>query len=51
MLGAPRPVYLTPSENLRDAQAAVDEMGHLEGDELRCMTQRARQLLDAAATQ
>ena len=51
MLGAPRPVYLTPSENLRAAQAAVDEMGHLEGDELRCMTQRARQLLDAVATQ
>ena len=48
MLGAPRLVYPTPSENLRAAQAAVDELNHLEGDELRCLTQQVQQLLDTA---
>ena len=48
MLGADRPVYATLMENLRTAQAAADELDHLEGDEHRCMTARLQQLLDAA---
>ena len=40
MLGADRPVYATPLENLRAAQAAVDELDGLEAEELPHMTRR-----------
>ena len=40
MLGADRPVYATPLENLRAAQAAVDELNGLGADELPYMTRR-----------
>ena len=40
MLGADRPVYATPIENLPAAQAAADELENLEGDERRYMTER-----------
>ena len=49
MLGEDRLVYATPLENLRAAQAAVDELNGLEGDELHYMTRRIQQLIDAAA--
>ena len=49
MLGADRPVYATPLENLRAAQAAVDELNGLGADELPYMTRRIQQLIDAAA--
>ena len=39
MFGADRPVYATPMENIRAAQAVADELDHLEGDEHRCMMQ------------
>ena len=48
MFGADRPVYATPIENLRAAQAAADDLDHLESDEHRCMTERIQQLIDAA---
>ena len=32
MFGADRPVYATPAENIRAAQAAADELDKLEGD-------------------
>ena len=51
MLGAEHPVYATPMENLRAAQAAADELDHLEGDEHRYMTARLQQLLDTATAQ
>ena len=51
MFGADRPVYAMPAENIRAAQAAADELDHLEGDERRCMTERVQQLIDVAATQ
>ena len=49
MLGADRPVYATPLENLRAAQAAVDELNGLGADELPYMNRRIQQLIDAAA--
>ena len=51
MFGTDRPVYATPAENIRAAQAAADELDKLEGDEHRHMTERVQQLLDAAAEQ
>lgn len=51
MLGADRPTYAMPQENIRATQAATPELEHLEGDERRCMMERVQQLLDAAATQ
>ena len=49
MLGADRPVYATPLENLRAAQAAAEELNGLGADELPYMTRRIQQLIDAAA--
>ena len=48
MLGADRPVYATPLENLRAAQAAAEELNGLGADELPYMTRRIQQLIDAA---
>src|SRR4051812_37180477 len=48
MLGADRPVYATPLENLCAAQVAVDEQNGLGPDELPYMTRRIQQLIDAA---
>ena len=42
MFGVDRPVYATPMENIRAAQAAADELDHLEGDERRYMTERVQ---------
>ena len=50
MLGADRPVYAMPLENLRVAQSIVDELNGLGADELPYMTRRIQQLIDAAAT-
>ena len=50
MLGADRPVYAMPLENLRTAQSIVDELNGLGADELPYMTRRIQQLIDAAAT-
>ncbi len=49
MLGADRPVYATPLENLRAAQEAADELNGLGADELAYMTKCIQQLIDAAA--
>lgn len=49
MFGAERPVYATPAENIRAAQAVTDELDKYEGDERCYMTERVQQLLDAAA--
>ena len=49
MLGADRPVYTTPLENQRAAQAAAEELNGLGADELPYMTRRIQQLIDAAA--
>ena len=49
ILGADRPVYATPLENLRAAQAAAEELNGLGADELPYMTRRIQQLIDAAA--
>ena len=49
MLGADRPIYATPLENLRAAQAAAEELNGLGADELPYMTRRIQQLIDAAA--
>ena len=51
MFGAERPVYATPAENIRAAQAVTDELDKYEGDERCYMTERVQQLLDAAAAQ
>ena len=51
LFGASRPVYATPVENIRAAQAAADEMDNFEGEERRLMTERVQRLLDAAAAQ
>ena len=51
MFGAERPVYATPVENIRVAQAVKDELDKYDGDERRHMTERVQQLLDAAAVQ
>ena len=51
LFGADRPVYATPAENIRAAQAAADELDNFEGEERRIMTERVQQLLDAAAAQ
>ena len=40
MFGVERPVYATPMQNIRIAQAAADELDHLEGDESCYMTER-----------
>ncbi len=47
LFGIDRPVYATPAENIRAAQAAADELDKLEGDERRHMTERVQQRLDA----
>ena len=49
MLGAERPVYATPLENLCAAQSVVDELNGVGADELPYMTRRIQQLIDAAA--
>ena len=49
MLGADRPVYATPIENLRATQAAAEELNGLGADELPYMTRCIQQLIDAAA--
>ena len=36
---ADRPVYATPAENIRAAQAAADELDNFEGEERRIMTE------------
>src|SRR4051812_22352308 len=51
LFGANRPVYATPAENIRAAQAAADELDNFEGEERRLMTERVQRLLDAAAEQ
>ena len=51
MFGTDRPVYATPAENIRAAQAVTDELDKYEGDKRRQMTERVQQLLDAAAEQ
>ena len=48
LFGANRPVYATPAENIRAAQAAANELDKFEGEERRLMTERVQQLLDAA---
>ena len=40
MFGADRPIYATPRENIRAAQAAADELDKLEGDERHHMTEQ-----------
>ena len=44
-------MYATPAENIRAAQAAVDELDNFEGEERRLMMERVQRLLDAAAAQ
>nr|XP_040249329.1 serine/arginine repetitive matrix protein 1-like [Aegilops tauschii subsp. strangulata] len=51
LFGADRPVYTTPAENIRAAQAAVEELDNFEGEERRQMAERVQRLLDAAAEQ
>ena len=51
LFGADRPVYATPAENIRAAQAAADELDNFEGEERRLMTERVQRLLKAAAAQ
>ena len=51
MFGAEHPVYATPAEKIRAAQAVTDELDKYDGDERRHMTERVQQLLDAAAAQ
>ena len=51
LFGNSCPVYATPAENIRAAQAAADELDNFEGEELRLMMERVQQLLDAAAAQ
>ena len=48
-LGVDHLVYATPLENLRAAQAAVDELDGLGAEELPHMTRRIQHLIDAAA--
>ena len=40
LFGASRPVYATPAENIRAAQAAADELDNFKGEERRLMTER-----------
>ena len=42
LFGANRPVYATPAENIRAAQAAADELDKFEGEERRLMTERVQ---------
>ena len=49
MFGAERPVYATPAENIRAAQAAADELDNFEGKERHLMMERVQRLVDAAA--
>ena len=51
LFGANCPVYTTPAENIRAAQAAANELDKFEGEERRLMTERVQRLLDAAAEQ
>ena len=51
LFGASRPVYATPAENTRAAQAAADELDNFEGEERRLMMERVQRLLDVAAAQ
>ena len=44
-------MYATPTENIRAAQAAADELDNFEGEERRMMMERVQQLLDAAVAQ
>ena len=48
---ADHPVYATPAENIRAAQAAAEELDKFEGEERRQMAERVQRLLDAAAEQ
>ena len=49
LFGADCPVYATPAENIRAAQAAAEELDKFEGEEHRQMAERVQRLLDAAA--
>ena len=49
LFGASRPVYATPAENIRAAQAAADELNNFKGEERRLMMEQVQRLLDAAA--
>ena len=49
LFGENHPVYATPTENIRAAQAAADKLDNFEGEERRLMTERVQWLLDAAA--
>lgn len=49
LFGASRPLYATPAENIRAAQAVADELDNFEGEERRLMMERVQRLLDAAA--
>ena len=51
MFRAERPVYATPVENIRAAQAVTDELEKYNGDERHHMMERVQQLLDVAAAQ
>ena len=42
LFGADRPVYATPAENIRAAQAAGDDLDNFEGEERRLMTERVQ---------
>ena len=49
MFGTDHPVYATPAENIRAAQAAADELDKLEGDECRHMHYKKRHIRDILA--
>ena len=49
LFGASRPVYATPAENIRAAQAAADELDNFKGEEHRLMMERVQQLHAAIA--
>ncbi|KAI5000375.1 hypothetical protein ZWY2020_004964 [Hordeum vulgare] len=51
VLGGDLPTYETPAANMRAAQAAMEEMASLEGDERAFHQKRVKDLLDAANQQ
>ena len=51
ILGGNQPTYETPAANLRAAQAAMEEMTSLEGEERAFQEKRVKDLLDAANEQ
>ncbi|KAI4990594.1 hypothetical protein ZWY2020_038957 [Hordeum vulgare] len=51
VLGGDLPTYETPAANMRAAQAAMEEMASLEGEERAFQEKRVKDLLDAANQQ